>query len=103
MRTVTIAAASAAIFMFPSPTLAQQRGQLGTADEAKAMLLKAVAAVKADKARAASARRMRGSAAGQAGGQALADGKAPKCSLVNRFRAAPERDDHSRDRARDAL
>ena len=52
MRTVTIAAASAAILMFSSTTFAQQRGQFGTADEAKAMLLKAIAAVKADKGKA---------------------------------------------------
>jgi signal transduction histidine kinase len=51
MRTVTIAAASAAILMFASTTFAQQRGEFGTAEEAKAMLLKAIAAVKADKAR----------------------------------------------------
>jgi hypothetical protein len=38
--------------MFSSTTFAQQRGQFGTADEAKAMLLKAVAAMKADKGKA---------------------------------------------------
>ncbi len=49
MRTVTIAAASAAILMLSSTTFAQQPGQFGTADEAKAMLMKAIAAVKANK------------------------------------------------------
>ena len=49
-RTLTIAAASAAVLMFAPAALAQQTG--GTADEAKAMLMKAVAAVKADKAKA---------------------------------------------------
>jgi hypothetical protein len=52
MRTVTIAVASAAILVSSSTTFAQQRGQFGTADEAKAMLLKAVAAVKAHKGKA---------------------------------------------------
>jgi len=42
-----IAAASAAVLM-ASPTAFAQ-GQFGTADEAKAMLVKAAAAVKADK------------------------------------------------------
>jgi Single Cache domain 2 len=49
-RTLTIAAASAAVLMFAPAAFAQQTG--GTADEAKAMLMKAVAAVKADKAKA---------------------------------------------------
>ena len=49
-RTLMVAAASAAVLML-SPTAFAQ-GQSGTADEAKAMLLKAVAAVKADKAKA---------------------------------------------------
>ena len=47
VRTFVIAAASAAVLTLSPPVFAQ--GQLGTADEAKAMLLKAVAAVKADK------------------------------------------------------
>jgi hypothetical protein len=42
-----IAAVSAAVLMFSPTAFAQQTG--GTADEAKAMLMKAVAAVKADK------------------------------------------------------
>ena len=49
-RTLTIAVASAAVLMFAPAAFAQQTG--GTADEAKAMLMKAVAAVKADKAKA---------------------------------------------------
>jgi hypothetical protein len=48
MRTVTFAALAAMILA--TTALAQQTG--GTADEAKAMLVKAVAAVKADKAKA---------------------------------------------------
>ena len=47
VRTCMIAAACAAVLMASSTTFAQ--GQFGTADEAKAMLLKAAAAVKADK------------------------------------------------------
>jgi hypothetical protein len=50
IRTLTIAAVSAAVLMFSPVAFAQQTG--GTADEAKAMLMKAVAAVKADKAKA---------------------------------------------------
>ena len=50
LRTLMIAAASAAVLMFSPGAFAQQTG--GTADEAKAMLMKAVAAVKADKAKA---------------------------------------------------
>jgi hypothetical protein len=50
IRTLMIAAASAAVLMFSPAAFAQQAG--GTADEAKAMLMKAVAAVKADKAKA---------------------------------------------------
>jgi Single Cache domain 2 len=50
IRTLMIAAASAAVLMFSPAAFAQQTG--GTADEAKAMLMKAVAAVKADKAKA---------------------------------------------------
>src|SRR6476646_10531481 len=49
-RKLIIAAASAAVLALSATALAQQAG--GTADEAKAMLLKAVAAVKADKAKA---------------------------------------------------
>jgi hypothetical protein len=50
IRTLTIAAVSAAVLMFSPAAFAQQTG--GTADEAKAMLMKAAAAVKADKAKA---------------------------------------------------
>ena len=50
IRALTIAAVSAAVLMFSPAAFAQQTG--GTADEAKAMLMKAVAAVKADKAKA---------------------------------------------------
>jgi hypothetical protein len=50
IRTLTIAAASAAVLALSPTAFAQQTG--GTADEAKAMLMKAVAAVKADKAKA---------------------------------------------------
>jgi Single Cache domain 2 len=49
-RTLTIAAASAAVLALSAIAFAQQTG--GTADEAKAMLMKAVTAVKADKAKA---------------------------------------------------
>jgi Single Cache domain 2 len=48
MRKYVIAAISAAVLAVPVTAFAQQ-GQLGTADEAKAMLMKAVAAVKADR------------------------------------------------------
>src|SRR5579862_5854096 len=48
-RTVMVAAASAAALTL-SPTAFAQQGQLGTAQEARAMLDKAVAAVKADQA-----------------------------------------------------
>jgi hypothetical protein len=44
------AAAAAVLTLFPT-AFAQQPSQLGTADQAKAMLTKAVAAVKADKAK----------------------------------------------------
>jgi len=47
-RTYLIAATSAAVLAAPVTAFAQQ-GQFGTADEAKAMLMKAVAAVKADR------------------------------------------------------
>src|SRR5208283_4046549 len=50
IRALMIAAASAAVLALSSTAFAQQTG--GTADEAKAMLMKAVAAVKADKAKA---------------------------------------------------
>ena len=50
IRTLMIAAASAAVLALSPIAFAQQTG--GTADEAKAMLMKAVAAVKADKAKA---------------------------------------------------
>ena len=47
---LVVAAASAAVFAVSPAALGQQTG--GTADEAKAMLMKALAAVKADKAKA---------------------------------------------------
>ena len=50
LRTSMIAAVSAAVLMFSSTAFAQQTG--GTAEEAKAMLVKAVAAVKEDKTKA---------------------------------------------------
>jgi hypothetical protein len=50
IRALMIAAASAAVLALSPTAFAQQTG--GTADEAKAMLMKAVAAVKADKAKA---------------------------------------------------
>jgi hypothetical protein len=50
IRALMIAAASAAVLVLSPIAFAQQTG--GTADEAKAMLMKAVAAVKADKAKA---------------------------------------------------
>jgi Single Cache domain 2 len=49
-RSLTIAAALAAVLALSPTAFAQQTG--GSADEAKAMLMKAVAAVKADKAKA---------------------------------------------------
>ena len=52
MRTVTIVAASSAIVMISLATFAQQRGQFGTAAEAKTMLLKTVDALKSDKDKA---------------------------------------------------
>ena len=48
-RSLIIAAASAAVLTLSATAFAQQ--DHGTADEAKAMLLKAVAALKADKAK----------------------------------------------------
>jgi Single Cache domain 2 len=50
IRTLMIAAASAAVLALSPTAFAQQA--TGTADEAKAMLMKAVAAVKVDKAKA---------------------------------------------------
>ena len=47
-RSFIIAAASAAVLMFSATAFAQKPDH-GTADEAKAMLMKAVAALKADK------------------------------------------------------
>jgi hypothetical protein len=44
--------ASAAVLMLSPIAFAQQSGQFGTAEEAKAMLAKTIAAVKADKAKA---------------------------------------------------
>jgi hypothetical protein len=52
IRTFVIAATATAVLAFSPMAFAQQPSQFGTADEAKAMLLKAVAAVKADKAKA---------------------------------------------------
>jgi len=50
-RSFIIAAASAAVLTLSTAAFAQKAGY-GTADEAKAMLVKAVAAVKADKTKA---------------------------------------------------
>src|SRR5271170_7285238 len=50
-RSLIIAAASAAVLTLSTAAFAQKAGY-GTADEAKAMLVKAVAAVKADKTKA---------------------------------------------------
>jgi hypothetical protein len=47
-----IAAVSAAVFMFSPAAFAQHQSTFGTASEAKAMLLKAVAAVRTDKVKA---------------------------------------------------
>ena len=52
IRTFMIAAASVSVLMLSPTAFAQQPGQYGNADEAKAMLVKAVAAVKADKTKA---------------------------------------------------
>jgi len=52
IRAFMIAAALAAIVILSPTAFAQPSGQFGTADEAKAMLMKAVAAVRADKAKA---------------------------------------------------
>ena len=50
VRNIMIAAASAAVIALSPAAFAQQTG--GTADEAKAMLMKAIAAVNADKTKA---------------------------------------------------
>jgi Single Cache domain 2 len=52
IRTFMIGVASAAVLALTPTAFAQQTSQYGNADEAKAMLMKAVAAVKADKAKA---------------------------------------------------
>ncbi len=52
VRTLIVAAALAAVLMLSPTAFAQQPSQHGNADEAKAMLVKAVAAVKADKTKA---------------------------------------------------
>jgi hypothetical protein len=49
MRIHSLLIASAITTVFGLPAMAQQQGQSGTAEEAKAMLVKAVAAVKADR------------------------------------------------------
>jgi len=50
IRNLMIAAASAAVLTLSLAAFAQQPDQVGAADEARAMLMKAVAAVKADQA-----------------------------------------------------
>jgi hypothetical protein len=52
VRTFMIAAASAAVLTLSPTAFAQPASQFGNADQAKAMLVKAVAAVKADKTKA---------------------------------------------------
>jgi hypothetical protein len=52
VRSFMFAAASAAVLTFSATAFAQQPSQYGNAVEAKAMLLKAVAALKADKTKA---------------------------------------------------
>jgi hypothetical protein len=52
IRAFMIAAVSAVVFILSPMAFAQQSGQFGTANEAKAMLMKAVAAVKVNKAKA---------------------------------------------------
>jgi hypothetical protein len=52
VRKVVIAAVSTAVLTLSSLASAQQPSKFGNADEARAMLMKAVAAVKADKAKA---------------------------------------------------
>jgi hypothetical protein len=51
VRKIVIATVSVGFLTLSSTTFAQQPSQFGTADEAKAMLNKTVAAVKADKAK----------------------------------------------------
>jgi hypothetical protein len=51
-NSLIVAMVSAAVFMFSPAAFAQHQSAFGTASEAKAMLLKAVAAVRADKAKA---------------------------------------------------
>jgi len=51
-RKYMIAVASSAVVALSSAALSQQSGQYGNADDAKAMLFKAIAAVKADKTKA---------------------------------------------------
>jgi len=52
VRAHVFAAATAAVLVFSPAAFAQHQSQFGTADDAKAMLWKVVAAVNADKARA---------------------------------------------------
>jgi hypothetical protein len=52
IRTLAIAAVSTSVLALSPIVFAQQPSPFGTSEEAKAMLLKAVAAVKADKAKA---------------------------------------------------
>ena len=52
IRTFMIAAASATVLSLSPTAFAQSTGQYGNADEAKAMLRKAITAVKADKTKA---------------------------------------------------
>jgi len=52
VRTLVVATATAAVIALSSAALAQDQAQFGTADEAKAMLINAAAAVKADRAKA---------------------------------------------------
>jgi hypothetical protein len=52
MRTFVFGVVSAAVLALSPTAFAEPKSQYGNADEAKAMLMKAVAAVKADKAKA---------------------------------------------------
>jgi hypothetical protein len=52
MKTAFAIAVAIALFTFSGASIAQQSNQYGSAEEAHATLLKAVAAVKADKAKA---------------------------------------------------
>jgi hypothetical protein len=52
VHTLMIATAAAAVLVLSPAASAQDQARFGTADEAKAMLMKAVTAVKADRARA---------------------------------------------------